>query len=406
MPSPQSLDQFYGTNTLAGQQARAVCFTTSLLSENERLPVVTYLDERRSIGISGRRLSKIAFTLVSFRRYLDVEYLECDLKSYRKAIANLYELGSFHTKKPFSQQTIADFVRITKQFYTWMVENEIGVFAEADLKKIKVPPKGETFLTPSDILTPEEILSFINACKNPRDRALFSMLYEGGFRVGEIGTLTWGDLKFDNYGILVSVVFKTGKPRSIRLLSCVRDVSIWRSVTKSGTGSSDLVFTQLKKSGHTHVTYGLIKKTMERTANEARITKKMYPHLFRHSRITHMLTDGIHESVIKLVMWGDIGSDQLKTYAHLSTANIDAALFDCYGIKPQQTEKPVTYTPVTCSHCRQINPPGSGYCSACGQMLSNTEVYTSDALQEYLNQHPELIIEFLSQRVQQQNQLL
>jgi integrase len=406
MPSPSSLDLFYGTNTLAGQQARAVCFTTSLLSENERLPVVTYLDERRSLGISGRRLSKIAFTLVSFRRYLDVEYLDCVLLDYRKAIANLYELGSFNTKKPFSQQTIADFVRITKQFFSWMVENEIGLLTEADLKKIRVPPKGENYLTHADILTPEEVLSFINACKTPRDRALFSMLYEGGFRIGEIGTLTWGDLKFDNYGILVSVIFKTGKPRTIRLLACVRDVSIWRSVTQSGTGPSDLVFTQLKISEHTHITYGLVKKAMERIAKEAKITKKIYPHLFRHSRITHMLSDGIHESVIKLVMWGDIGSEQLKTYAHLSTANIDAALFDCYGIKTQQAEKPVTYAPVTCSHCRQINPPGSGYCSACGQALSDSEISSSDALQEYLNQHPELIIEFLSNRVKSQNQIL
>ncbi len=44
------------------------------------------------------------------------------------------------------------------------------------------------------------------------------MLYEGGFRVGIIGTMRWGDVKFDRYGVIVNVNFKTGIPRYVRII--------------------------------------------------------------------------------------------------------------------------------------------------------------------------------------------
>jgi len=49
----------------------------------------------------------------------------------------------------------------------------------------------------ADLLTPDEITGMVKACTRPMDRALIMMLYEGGFRIGEIGTMTWGDLTFD-----------------------------------------------------------------------------------------------------------------------------------------------------------------------------------------------------------------
>lgn len=401
MPStPSSLDCFYGKRTLAGQQAREIVLSSPLLTENDRRPIATYLSEIRSRGVSGRRLTKVAFTLSSFRQYLDCDYQDCTLLAYRTAIANLHDIGSHYTGKPFAQQTLVDFILISKQFLQFMIENEMCTMSETELGKVRVPAREGNYLTHADILTPEEVIAFINACKNNRDRALFSMLYEGGFRIGEIGTLTWGDLTFDPYGILVTVIFKTGKPRTIRLLSCTRDVSAWKATTKAPTGPGDLVFTQLK-SGHPPITYGMVSTSIRKLAVSAGITKRVYPHLFRHSRITHMLSDGIHESVIKLMMWGDIGSDQLKTYAHLSTTNIDKALFDCYGIQTPNVEKRVTYTPITCPHCKQINPPGTSYCSACGQVTAEDEIYTADALQDYLTNHPELIIEYLKQRESQ-----
>jgi site-specific recombinase XerD len=43
--------------------------------------------------------------------------------------------------------------------------------------------------TASQLLTEDKVVRMLNVCFNSRDRVLISMLYEGGFRVKELGTL-------------------------------------------------------------------------------------------------------------------------------------------------------------------------------------------------------------------------
>jgi integrase len=47
----------------------------------------------------------------------------------------------------------------------------------------------------------------VGACTRNSDRAIIMMLYECGFRIGEIGGVKWG--------VIASVNFKTGKPRYV-----------------------------------------------------------------------------------------------------------------------------------------------------------------------------------------------
>jgi len=42
------------------------------------------------------------------------------------------------------------------------------------------------------------------------DRALISVLYEGGFRIKEIGTLTWDQVSFKDNRVIINVNIKTG----------------------------------------------------------------------------------------------------------------------------------------------------------------------------------------------------
>ena len=51
----------------------------------------------------------------------------------------------------------------------------------------------------------------VGACTRSSNRAIIMMLYEGGFRIGEIGGMKWGDLTFDKWGVIANVNFKTGQ---------------------------------------------------------------------------------------------------------------------------------------------------------------------------------------------------
>jgi integrase len=67
------------------------------------------------------------------------------------------------------------------------------------------------------------------------------MLYKCGFRIGEIGTMTWGDLTFDKYGIIANVNFKTNMPRYVRRIIAREYLAQWRVATnrtRAGSGWS------------------------------------------------------------------------------------------------------------------------------------------------------------------------
>jgi len=390
MPSNYS-SGFYGPRS-PGKQLKDLLERAGIANSDRRLIVDYIADKRLSHNVSERRSLKITHTLVSFRKYLPVDFIDCTYADYQTGILGLYDIGSYTTNKPFKKNTLSDFVTITKGFFTWMVDNNLGRLTIADLRKVRAPKQKEDCLKPGDILTPEEILAFIDNCQSERDRALFSFLYEGGFRVGEVAQMTWGDLEFDSYGIKTTVIFKTGKPRTVRLLSCVPYVSSWKALYPFPITNNSPVFLSRYK---TPIKYGQVIDQMKTIAIRAGITKRIYPHLFRHSRITHLLADGIHESVIKLMMWGDIQTDQLRTYAHLSSTNIDTALFTAYNIPMQTPDKNRSISPVICPHCSKINPPGASYCCVCGQGLNDDAMTEADTFALYIKQNPQLLINYL-----------
>lgn len=51
----------------------------------------------------------------------------------------------------------------------------------------------------------------ISAAKHPRDKAMIALLYEGGFRIGELASIKFKDIEFNKFGGKVKVSGKTGE---------------------------------------------------------------------------------------------------------------------------------------------------------------------------------------------------
>ena len=109
------------------------------------------------------------------------------------------------------------------------MENDLVDIPHKKVKDLKVPNRNTMTKVASDLLTIEEITAMLKACEQSRDRALITMLYEGGFRIGEIGMMRWGDIQFDRFGVVVNVMFKTNKPRYIRLVMSREHLARWKN---------------------------------------------------------------------------------------------------------------------------------------------------------------------------------
>ena len=70
------------------------------------------------------------------------------------------------------------------------------------------------------LLNKEDYTNLIKHCTNPRDKALISLLFEAGLKLGELTGLTIGSLRFDRKGCVLTVDSsgKTGT-RQVRLIT-------------------------------------------------------------------------------------------------------------------------------------------------------------------------------------------
>jgi len=108
------------------------------------------------------------------------------------------------------------------------------------------------------------------------------------------------------------------------------------------------------------------------------------------------------------MMWGNISTKMLTTYAHLTGKDIDDEISRLYGLDESKQKKQKRLEPIICPNCNLINPPGEDYCRNCMEALTpeanakeeairNFILRNGDTLRTYLDKFSE---ETLSPRTQ------
>lgn len=351
-----------------------------------------FVNERRAAaGISLSRSNKITYTLVGWLRFLpSYENLTIgDVYSGIEAMNN----GLNSKGTPFMQNTRHDWVLILKQFLRWLIENEYTQLPEKKVRRIKIPNANPMTKTAASMLTKEEVKLLIATCNRSYDRALIAMIYEGGLRIGEAGMMKWGDISFNKTGLVVNVKFKTNIPRYVPIIALKSYITQWKADYPGVPEGDSPVFVNHRG---TRLTNPAAIRQIQRLAARAGISKHITPHLFRHSRITHMVGEGVSESVIKLIMWGSVNSNMLRTYAHLTGTEIDKEMRRVYGLEDADDEESKSVLePKICPNCHMIMPPVADYCGVCGESLSTEAPANGDEIQSFVLRHGQELIEYL-----------
>lgn len=314
---------------------------------------------RAKRGIKQGRVNKLTFTLVGWRRFIDKPFDVCTEKDLIRAIPLLRE-GTSTRHKPFKQNTISDFIKILKQFYSWLIRNDYSTIKQSQIDDIWAPSRDTMVRTVDDILTEDEVKGLIQHAKRDFDRAFIAVHYEGGFRFGELSEMRWHNVKFDEYGVVINTNFKTGIARYVRLIMSTEFLAKWRSV--SHAKQNDLVFPSVHGKALTHAAATV---QINRIASRSDLEKRITPHLLRHSRITHLVQQGMQESVIKKMMWGSPNSRQLATYLHLTGEDVDNEVLKTNGLEKKE-KKEHALKAVQCPKCSTIYSSTSETCPRCG----------------------------------------
>jgi site-specific recombinase XerD len=371
---------------------------TGLLTRDDADLITEFVTElQASQGITTVRVNKITSHLVNWRRYI-CPYREATLGDIFSAIATIKEAKN-QRGRPFKQNTLHDYITFLKRFYLWMIENDYSDLSQAKIRKIKPPRMDRCTKLPDQMLSQEEVGALLRACQSSRDRAIIALLYESGCRIGELGRLTWRRVQFDTYGTVISVEdTKCHTQRYVRLVMATPYLAAWRNDYPFEPAGDALVFITHQKRPLQHATiYGHLPKIAKR----AGITKKITPHIFRHSRITHLINQGMKESVIKLMMWGNLNTDMFATYAHLTGQDIDKEVLGQYGIIQQEEAEERHLEPVQCPGCKTINAPHANYCSTCGRSFTGDGEDVQEAMGKDVLDNPELVRKLLNELIEE-----
>ncbi|MFA5838874.1 MAG: site-specific tyrosine recombinase/integron integrase [Candidatus Paceibacterota bacterium] len=211
----------------------------------------------------------------------------------------------------------------TQNYYLIALRGFLKYLARKQIESLP-PERIELAKTPErsiDIITNEELQRLLespdgNDLKNLRDRAILELLFSTGLRVSELCSLqrdvdlNKGEFAVRGKGDKIRVVFVSEKAKSVI-----------KEYLNKRTDMDDALFIQISPSSKdadkesNRLTPRSIERIIKKYAIKAGISKKVTPHVIRHSFATDLLQNGADiRSVQALLGHSNISTTQIYTH--------------------------------------------------------------------------------------------
>lgn len=275
----------------------------------------------------------------------------------------------------YGNETTVELATITKRkmkqtikaFYRWLYNSDEF---PAVVKWVKVD--GDTLRKlPEDMLSEEDIKFLIQNCKNLRDSTVIAVLWDTGMRIGEFLGLRIKDITLTKTISHVKVYGKTGG-RQVPLTFSVPYLVNYFNHFRGNARPDDPLFTTLEHNtvSNSPMDYPHVSKVLHDLKERTGFSKRLYPHLFRHSRATHY-ANFLTEAQAKVFFGWTGASAMMARYVHLGGRDIDNAVFRANGMELDPNGESLRPKPSvkTCEKCQEINEITAKYCLRCGTNL-------------------------------------
>lgn len=240
---------------------------------------------------------------------------------YMQTLKRMYDLapaGQWRARKSALISLLARIERSnwqawTKHDYKLALRKYLAFAGRQDLAALVRLPKVHTWKLPEELVSWDDILALMAATGSEHYIAFLYVLWESGARIGELLSLQRKHVTFDSQGAILIVDGKTGM-RRVRIIESAPALDVW--ISCRSFRPDDRIFPN---------TYRGYTKRLRTLAIRAGIEKRIYPHLFRHSRAT-FLAGYLTEAQLCAYMGWTIGSAMPRIYVHLAGHDLDAAL--------------------------------------------------------------------------------
>lgn len=273
-----------------------------------------YLDYLRvEKGLATETLNAYRTDLDQFIRFLKRR----DITSWKDTItASVLDYLLTLSKKGNKARTVMRHLISIRGLFRFLVRQ--GVVGKNPSLELDLPKAGRKL---PNFLSLSEVEQILNVSKESpegvRNRAMIELLYATGLRVSELVSLTVNDLD------MIQGYLRTyGKGSKERVVPIGRSALKWlktyldrpREELAKGRSVEALFLTRRGR----RMTRQMFWEILCRQARSAGITRRVSPHMFRHSFATHLLERGADlRSVQAMLGHADISTTQIYTHLNL-----------------------------------------------------------------------------------------
>jgi len=238
--------------------------------------------------------------LEQFNRFIKSEKLQIN-----EPVIYQYLMGL--VAKGYSRSSQNQHINAIK-FYLEKVlkQKQKSYYIERPLKKRMLPT----------VLSEQEIQLIFSNIKNLKHKAILSLIYSSGIRIGEALNLTINDLDSDR--MLISI--RRGKGEKDRMVPMASNVLKLLRVYYKEYKPVNYLFNGNENGPYSATS---VRNVLKRAVYKSNIKKNVTPHTLRHSYATHLLEKGTDLRYIQVIL----GHSSVKTteiYTHVSTKNLQA----------------------------------------------------------------------------------
>jgi integrase/recombinase XerD len=214
--------------------------------------------------------------------------------------------------RPISKHTVHSYVRPVRQMLTWATRMGEEVRAKPQLPHLTKPLR--------DVLTRDEIDLLEKVVDNERDKLIVRIFGDCGLRINELTQLAPGD------------IVRSGRQAYLRVLgklSRVRDVPLPPQIlrrleryidSRPADRAADRIFLSHRRGmrgDYEPLTNSGVHQVVKDAAVRAGITKRVHPHLLRHSWMTEMLRNGMSPIQLSIIAGASVQVIS-EHYTHLT----------------------------------------------------------------------------------------
>ncbi|MFH1056803.1 MAG: tyrosine-type recombinase/integrase [Candidatus Micrarchaeota archaeon] len=238
---------------------------------------------------------------------------------------------------------------------------------------------------PEEMLTQEDVLALVKACDNERDKAIVMVLYDTGMRAGELVSLEVKHFQPDKYGgCLLIPDGKTGS-RKVRLTLSLPTLRNWLNNHPNKDKPNSALF-PLQRDYYSHIkNVNYLGYLLNQLKRRSGLKKRLYSHLFRHSRATEMASE-FSEQELKMFFGWTAGSNMPANYIHMSFNNLDRKILAKEGLLEEKDKEKKLLEMKVCSRCGTRNSADAVLCSSCSFNLESEKLMLG-VLKELVSQN-------------------